>query len=111
MSTIIKEQKPSPRLIASLTVVLSNGGAPYVVQTKNVSNTGLCLHSEEVFPVGSQLHLVFGQPPELPRLSTEGIVRWSEVGKGVGVQFTSIRPSDHQALLRFVNSHSQCEQA
>jgi hypothetical protein len=66
---------------------------------------------KELFPVGTQLHMVFGQPPELPRLSTDGIVRWSENGKGVGVEFTSIRPGDHQALRRFVNSHFPSEQA
>ena len=89
MSTIIKEQKPAQRFTASLTVALSEGAATYVVETENVSDTGLCLCPKKVFPVGTQLHLVFGRPPELPRLSTEGIVRWSEGGKGVGVEFTS----------------------
>jgi hypothetical protein len=107
MTTIIRDRKPAPRLSTSMTVVLSNGGAPYVVETKNVSDTGLCLRSNEVFPVGTHLHLVFGQPPELPRLSTEAIVRWAEDGKGVGVEFTSISLGDHQALRRFVKSHEQ----
>jgi c-di-GMP-binding flagellar brake protein YcgR len=94
-----------------MTVVLSKGEAYYVVESENVSDTGLCLRSKKVFPVGTEHHLVFGQPPELPRLSAEGIVRWSEGGKGVGVEFTSISPDDHQALLRFVNSQSRCAQA
>jgi hypothetical protein len=111
MSNITEERKSSRRLKASLTVVLSNGPANYVVETKNVSATGLCLRSQKVFPVGTQLHLVFGRPPELPRLSTEGIVRWSEANKGVGVEFTSFRPGDHEALLKFVNSQSGGEQA
>jgi c-di-GMP-binding flagellar brake protein YcgR len=107
----IEERRRAPRFIASLGVVLSIGEAYYVVETENVSDTGLCLRSKKVFPVGTQHHLVFGRPPELPRLSAEGIVRWSEGGKGVGVEFTSISPNDHQALLRFVNSQSRCEQA
>jgi hypothetical protein len=111
MPTMIGEQKPAQRFNTSLTVVLSKEGAHYVAETKNVSNTGLCLLPKEVFPVGSKLHLVFGQPPELPRLSTEGIVRWSDGGKGVGVEFTAISPSDRQALLKFLNSQSPCEQA
>jgi hypothetical protein len=104
MPSLIQGRKPAARFIAALPVVLSKGEACYIAETKNVSDTGLCLRSEELFPVGTQLHLVFGQPPELPRLSTEGIVRWSEGGKGVGVEFTSIRPDDYQALLRFVTS-------
>jgi hypothetical protein len=111
MSTIIKEQRPSQRLNASLSVALSEGTATYVVDTENVSNTGLCLRPKKVFPVGTQLRLVFGRPPELPRVSAGGIVRWSDGGKGVGVQFTYISPNDHEALLRFINSQSRCEQA
>lgn len=107
----IEEGKRAPRLIASLAVALSEGAAHYVVETENVSDRGLCLRPTKVFPVGTQLHLVFGQPPELPALSAQGIVRWSEGGKGVGVEFTSISAGDQQALLRFVTSHSRPEQA
>lgn len=94
-----------------MTVLLSEGQASYVVETENVSHTGVRLRSEKVFPVGTPLHLVFGRPPELPPLIAEGIVRWSEGGKGVGVEFTSMSPDDHQSLLRFVNSHSRPAQA
>lgn len=69
-----------------MNVVLLEREAHYVVETENVSHTGLCLCPRKVFPVGTQLHLVFGRPPELPALSAEGIVRWSEVGRGVGVE-------------------------
>ena len=107
----IEERRRASRLIASLNVFLSGGTAHYVVDTANVSDRGLCLRPTKVFPVGTQLHLVFGQPPELPILSAQGIVRWSEGGKGGGVEFTSISADDHQALLRFVNSQTGEEQA
>ena len=110
MSTI-EGPKRARRFTASLPVSLSEGAAHYVVETKNVSETGLCLRSKEVFPVGTHHHLVFGQPPELPRLSAEGIVRWSEGGKRVGVEFTSISPDDRLALLRFLSSPSRWKQA
>ncbi len=110
MSTI-EERKGAPRLSADLTVILSTGEAHYFVEVENVSDTGLRLRAKEVFPVGTQIHMVFGRPPELPRVTAEGIVRWSEAGKGVGVEFTSISPDDHQALLRFMKSQSQSEQA
>ena len=107
----IEERRRGPRFIASLNVVLIEGEAHYVVETENVSHTGLCLCPTKVFPVGTQLHLVFGRPPDLPALSAEGIVRWSEGGKGVGVEFTSISADDHQALRRFVDLQSSREQA
>jgi hypothetical protein len=110
MSTILG-RKPSTRMSAEMTVVLSHDGAIYVAETKNVSDTGLCIRSVEPIPVGTQLHLVFGQPPELPRLSTEGIVRWSEDGKGLGVELISIRPQDQRALERFISMQSREAQA
>jgi len=112
MSTI-DERRQAPRFIVSLTltVVVSSGKALCVVETENVSDTGLCFRSERVFPVGTKLHVVFGRPPDLPRLSVEGIVRWSESGKGFGVEFTSISPDDRLALLRFLNSQPRWKQA
>jgi hypothetical protein len=109
----VEERKRAPRINASLTVVVSKGEAQahYVLESKNVSERGLCLRSREVFPVGTRHHLLFGRPPELPRISAEGIVRWSEAEKGVGLEFTSISPDDHQALVRFVSSQSRSEQA
>ena len=110
--SIMNERRRAPRFSASLTVVLSKGGTQYyVMETEDVSETGVCLRSKKAFPVGTQHHLVFGRPPELPRLIVEGIVRWSEGEKGVGVQFTSISPDDRQAILRFVDSQSRCAQA
>ena len=111
--SLTDERRRVPRFIASLTltVFLSDGEAHYVVKTENVSDTGLYLRSKEMFPVGTQLHLVFGQPPELPRLRAEGIVRWSEGGKGFGLEFTSISVDDRLTLMRFLNSQSHCEQA
>jgi c-di-GMP-binding flagellar brake protein YcgR len=111
MTTIMKEQKPTQRLAASLIVALSAGAAIYIIDTENVSDTGLCLSPKKVFPVGTELHLVFGKPPDLAQVSVQGIVRWSEGGKGVGVEFTSISPDARRALLRYVNSQSHREQA
>jgi hypothetical protein len=104
-----EERERAPRLTASLTVVLSAGEAPYVVEVENVSETGLLLRPKELFPVGTKIHLVFGQPPELPRISAEGIVRWSEEEKGMGVEFTTISPADHQALVNFMKLPSRSE--
>jgi hypothetical protein len=105
----IEERKRSPRVIAFLTVDLSEGKTHYVVDTENVSDTGLCLCPKKMFPVGTQLHMVFGQPPELRLITAHGIVRWFEGEKGVGVEFTSISEDDRQALLSFVNSQSRGE--
>jgi len=107
----VQERRRAPRIVAFLTVALAEGSAHYVVDTENVSESGLRLCPKKLFPVGTHLHLVFGQPPELPSISTQGIVRWFEDGKGVGVEFTSIGAEERQALARFVNSQMSSEPA
>ena len=104
------ERNGAPRLTVLLTVILSEGPAHYVVDTENVSETGLCLCPRKLFPVGTHLHMAFGQPPELPPMTVHGVVRWSSDGKGVGVEFTSLSAEDKQALRRFVNSPSRREE-
>jgi hypothetical protein len=104
------ERDRAPRLTVFLTVILSEGEAHYVVDTENVSATGLCLCPRKLFPVGTHLRMAFGQPPELPAMTAHGIVRWSSDGKGVGVEFTSLSADDKQALGKFVNSTSRRKQ-
>lgn len=108
--SILVAPKGTHRLSTSLTVVFSDGKAQYVAKTKNLSDTGLCLQPKDLFPVGTQLQLVLGQSPDLPRLTLEGTVRWSVDGKGVGVQFTVISPHDYRVLLNFLNSQSRDQQ-
>lgn len=111
MPTIIEQRKRASRSAATLHVALAEGAAHYFEQTENVSGTGLCLLPKKLFPVGTHLHLVFGRPPELHAITAHGIVRWSDGGKGVGVEFTSMSADGHQALLRFVNLQSSRGQA
>jgi hypothetical protein len=103
---MIERRERGPRIIAILTAHLKEGTAHYVVDTENLSESGLCLCPQNLFPPGTGLHMVFGLPPALPMISAEGIVRWSEGGRGVGVEFTSISQDDRQSLLKFLGSLS-----
>ncbi len=100
-----KKGRRARRVPVSLSVVLASGEAHYFVETENVSETGLRLQPRKVFPVGTQHRMVFGKPPRLPRLNAIGTVRWSESGKGVGMEFTSISRDDQQSLGEFLNSY------
>jgi hypothetical protein len=100
--------RQAPRFGVCLGVVLSTGEreAHYFVETQNVSETGLCLRPKKTFPVGTQHRMIFGQPPGLPRIDAVGMVRWSETGKGVGLEFTTISPHDQRTLREFLSSRS-----
>ncbi len=98
--------RQAPRFAVSLGVVVSTGEAYYFIETQNVSEKGLCLRPKKAFPIGTQPRMVFGRPPQLPRIDTVGVVRWSEVGRGVGVEFISISPHDQGTLREFLSSHS-----
>ena len=104
---ITPERRRAPRVVAFLTVALSDGQAHYAVDTENLSEMGLRLCPYKLFPVGTELHLVFGQPPDLPTINTNGVVRWFADGKGVGVEFTSISEEHRRALAKFVNSRAK----
>ncbi len=103
----LSEQRQTPRLAVSMNVVLAAGSAYFVAETENVSESGLRLRTSKAFPVGTHHKLVFGLPPDLPKVSAEGVVKWSDNGKGVGVEFTFIDPNDKPAFLKFLNSHPQ----
>ncbi len=102
--SMLVERRAVPRFTVALGVVLSPGGPHYFMETENVSEIGLCLLSKRALPVGSQLRMIFGRPPHLGRLGAIGTVRWSESGRGAGIEFTSISPNDQQALRQFLSS-------
>jgi len=103
-SSAMGEQQRAKRVPVTFDVVLESEKAHYVAETFNVSVTGLFLHTKLAFPVGTVLRMVIGQPPILPRVDAEGVVKRVEEGKGVGVEFTSINPDGQRALAEYLNS-------
>jgi hypothetical protein len=91
--------------------VLEAEKAHYVAESFNVSETGLFLHTKGDFPVGTALRMVIGQPPGLPRVDAEGVVKRVDPGKGVGVEFTKISPEGKKVLTDYLNSLAPTEEA
>ncbi len=78
--------------------------AYFYAETSDVSETGLSLHTKKPFPVGTQLTLVLGHPPRLPKINVDGVVKWLNDGKGVGIEFTGLADEDRTAIAAFLNS-------
>ena len=79
-------------------------GALYYAETRDVSEGGLSLRTKKPFPVGTQVQLVLGRPPDLPKINLEAVVRWLKSGEGVGVEFTEIALEHRAAITAFLNS-------
>lgn len=62
------EQRDARRITISVDVVVEAESAHYVVETLDLSGTGLSLRTKKAFPVGTRLRLVFGMPPSCPAL-------------------------------------------
>ena len=97
-------QARAQRVDVSLDVVFSAHEAHFFAKAGNLSETGLFVVTKKVFPAGTPLHIVFGSPPKLPRISSDGIVRWAKELEGLGVELTLLSTADRQALQNFLNS-------
>ncbi len=98
------EQRGTRRIKVSVASILQEEDLHYFAETGDLSETGIFLHTKRDFPVGARLRMAFGLPPDLPNVTVEGVVRWYETGKGVGVEFTSLSSEGKQTLLQFLSS-------
>jgi hypothetical protein len=105
------EQRRARRVPVTFDVVLEAKKAHYVAETRNMSETGLFLYTKRAFPVGTVLRMAIGQPPDLPRVDAEGVVKRLERGEGVGVEFTKISPEGQKVLADYLNSRAPAEEA
>ncbi len=96
------EHRGSHRVRVSVGSILETGELHFFAETGDLSETGILLHTRQAFPVGTQLRLAFGLSPDLPNITAEGVVRWSETGKGVGVEFISLSSESKQLLQQFL---------
>ena len=104
------EQRRARRVPVTFAIVVEAEQAHYVAETFNVSETGLFLNTKGDFPLGTVLRMVIGQPPELPRVDAEGVVKRVDPGKGVGVEFTRISPEGQKTLADYLNSCSPADE-
>ncbi len=82
--------------------VLGTDKGHYVVQSKNLSEAGIFVTMRRALPVGTELKIAFGNPPQLPMIRASGIIKRQHEGKEVGVAFTDISASDLEAIRRFI---------
>jgi c-di-GMP-binding flagellar brake protein YcgR len=73
-------------------------------QIVNISQTGMCLQSEEMLPQNGGLALDFTVPHRQLVLQLRGIVMWSHASGRAGVKFSELKPADQRNLEDWLDS-------
>ena len=98
------QQRRFNRAKVAVDAVIQAGDAFFYAETVDLGEMGLSLRTKKPFPVGTEMRLVLGRPPDLPKLDLAGVVRWLRNGEGVGVEFTGLSSQDSSTLSTFLKS-------
>jgi hypothetical protein len=105
-----KENRRSARITVSKGMWVSwhasgpRNASRNVSRVRDLSAGGVFISTATAVPVGTVLHLLFALPEGEMRMN--GVVRYADTGKGIGVEFTRMGTADRarlQELLRRLN--------
>jgi hypothetical protein len=99
-------QRRFHRAKVAVDAVIQAGDAFFYAETVDLGEMGLALRTKKPFPVGTEMRVVLGHPPDLPKLDLAAVVRWLRVGNGVGIEFTGLSSQDSATLSNFLRSLS-----
>lgn len=90
---MVRERRRYYRCPLQIAVFVSRGGdEEFTVNSLNVSESGICLNSNEAMRVGDKLRLRLLLPGATDLLNLCGEVAWSAVTGRVGVRFSDVKP-------------------
>jgi len=97
------DKRRFPRLKVALPLEVRDdrgGGAPMQTATADASGHGCYVESLIPLPLGTHLHLVFWV--ESDRVATTGVVRTSDPGVGMGIEFVDLDDAAQKRLQKFL---------
>lgn len=90
---MVRERRRYYRCPMQIAVFVSRGGGPeFTVNSLNVSESGICLNSNEAMQVGDKLRLRLLLPGATELLNLWGEVAWSAATGRVGIRFSDVKP-------------------
>lgn len=98
-------RRDSPRVVMGIPVSYRIGTAITAALSLNLSRGGMAIRTSQPPARDITLYTKFALPGSKKEIQTEGIVCWSVPKSGMGVRFTSVRPSDQAAINTFVDAH------
>ncbi len=97
-----KDNRKYPRMNVSLPVDCVVGEKSSRERALTLGGGGMFLAIAEPPAVGAQITVRFRPAKHLDIIEAKGRVCYQVPGKGIGVEFTDIKPEFRQALLRFI---------
>ena len=97
-----RENRQNPRIEVAkgVWVAWRTDGSPSVSRIHDLSLGGVFISTETPLPRDSVVHLLFSLPEG--ELRMEGAVRFSSVGKGMGIEFTRMGAADRARLQELI---------
>lgn len=97
-----RENRRTPRVEVpkGIWVAWRLDSSPTVSRVRDLSAGGVFISTHEPLPQGSAIHLLFSLPEGEMRI--EGVVRYSNQGKGMGVEFTRMGVADRARLRELI---------
>lgn len=90
------------RLICTEECYCESGERSVRARLRDLSGQGAFVRTADPFPIGDRLHLKFQL--EGKWVKATGVVRHSELGYGMGIQFLAIQPGHRQTLESYLSA-------
>ncbi len=102
---IVTEHRQHPRKSVQISVAFqTQGGARVEASCRDISLGGIFLETESPLPYGAVLTVFLGLPGLKQEAIVQATVRWTEKGKGMGVQFGVMGARETHALLQLIQA-------
>jgi uncharacterized protein (TIGR02266 family) len=98
-------RRAGPRAILGIPVQYRFGNTIAAALTLNLGGGGVAIRTTSPLDAGSKIRVRFRMPGGKHDVEVEGRVVWSDRRVGMGVQFETLDPGDHNLIDNFVNAH------
>jgi len=98
-------RRENPRVVMGIAVSYRIGKTIAAALAMNLSRGGIAVRTSKPPVRGTAIRLKFALPGAKREMEAEGVVCWSDHKAGMGIRFTSIKPSDQALVDGFVEAH------
>lgn len=100
----MEERRKSPRIETNALIDIAGTEVLMFHRIRDISMGGVCIETESLEPVGSEVELVINFPDLDEVIETKGVVVWSheEPRPGMAIKFVDLTEEDKMVLRRYL---------